>query len=107
MISLKIAIYSIFLLREVSVSVTVSKDKRNDSFPYLLKQEKNVKEDTAKAADHLMTTRLLRTLKDNYDLGYDTLDDFKERYKLVFFDHFGSETIEAIELIEKELDKKK
>lgn len=67
----------------------------------------NVKEDTAKAADHLMTTRLLRTLKDNYDLGYDTLDDFKERYKLVFFDHFGSETIEAIELIEKELDKKK
>ena len=67
----------------------------------------NVKEDTAKAADHLMTTRLLRTLKDNYDLGYDTLDDFKERYKLVFFDHFGSEPIEAIELIEKELDKKK
>lgn len=67
----------------------------------------NVEEDTAKAADHLMTTRLLRTLKDNYDLGYDTLDDFKERYKLVFFDHFGSEPIEAIELIEKELDKKK
>lgn len=67
----------------------------------------NVKEDTAKAADHLMTTRLLRTLKDNYDLGYDTLDDFKERYKLVFFDHFGNEPKEAIELIEKELDKKK
>lgn len=67
----------------------------------------NIKEDTAKAADHLMTTRLLRTLKDNYDLGYDTLDDFKERYKLVFYDHFGREPIEAIELIEKELDKKK
>lgn len=67
----------------------------------------NIKEDTAKAADHLMTTRLLRTLKDNYDLGYDTLDDFKERYKRVFKKHFGSEPIEAIELIEKELDKKK
>ena len=67
----------------------------------------NVKEDTAKAADHLMTTRLLRTLKDNYDLGYDTLDDFKERYKLVFFNYFDYEPIEAIELIEKELDKKK
>lgn len=67
----------------------------------------NVKEDTAKAADHLMTTRLLRTLKDNYDLGYDTLDDFKERYKLVFKKYFGYEPIEAIELIEKELDKKK
>lgn len=67
----------------------------------------NVKEDTAKAADHLMTTRLLRTLKDNYDLGYDTLDDFKKRYKDVFFAHFRSEPIEAIELIEKELDKKK
>ncbi len=67
----------------------------------------NVQEDTAKAADHLMTTRLLRTLKDNYDLGYETLDDFKERYKLVFSDHFGCEPIEAIELIEKELDKKR
>lgn len=67
----------------------------------------NIKEDTAKAADHLMTTRLIRTLKDNYDLGYDTLDDFKERYKLVFYDHFGREPIETIELIEKELDKKK
>ncbi len=67
----------------------------------------DVKVDTAKAADHLMTTRLLRTLKDNYDLGYDTLDDFKERYKTLFYLYFDNEPTEAIELIDKELDKKK
>lgn len=67
----------------------------------------NVEEDTSKAADHLMTTRLLRTLKDNYDLSYDTLDEFKEQYKTVFAKHFDQEPKEAIELIEKELEKKK
>ncbi len=67
----------------------------------------DVKVDTAKAADHLMTTRLLRTLKDNYDLGYNTLDVFKERYIKIFRMHFNHDPKEAIELIEKELDKKK
>ena len=67
----------------------------------------NIKEDTAKAADHLMTTRLLRALKDNYDLGYDTLDDFRERYKKIFYRHFQYAPSEAIDLIENELKKKK
>ena len=64
-------------------------------------------EDTAKAADHLMTTRLLRVLKDNYDLGYDTLDKFKNDYVEVFFDHFEKEPEEAIKLFKEELEKKK
>ena len=62
--------------------------------------------DTAKAADHLMTTRLLRTLKDNYDLNYDTLDTFKQDYVKIFCDHFVYDPQEAIELFDKELKKK-
>ena len=62
--------------------------------------------DTAKAADHLMTTRLLRTLKDNYDLNYDTLDTFKQDYVKIFCDHFVYDPQEAIEFFDKELKKK-
>lgn len=67
----------------------------------------DIEEDTAKAADHLMTTRLLRTLKDNYDLSYDTLDKFKNDYVRLFSGHFILDPVEAIELFDKELDKKK
>lgn len=67
----------------------------------------NVAEDTAKAVDHLVTTRLFRILKDNYDLSPDTLDEFKERYKRLFCGRFKYEPTEAIELIKKELDKKR
>lgn len=67
----------------------------------------NVAEDTAKAVDHLVTTRLFRILKDNYDLSPDTLDEFKERYKRLFYGRFKYEPTEAIELIKKELDKKR
>ena len=63
--------------------------------------------DTAKAADHLMTTRLLRTLKDNYDLGYNTLEEFKKTYVKRFCDYFIEEPKEAIDFLDKELNKKK
>lgn len=64
-------------------------------------------EDLAKAADHLMTTRILRTLKDNYDLDYDPLDRFKTDYVAIFSKHFYTEPKETIELIDRELGKKK
>ena len=68
----------------------------------------DVKTDLAKAADHLMTTRLFRTLKDNYDLSYDTLDEFKNIYIRVFKKHFfDKKPTEAIDFIDRELDKKK
>ena len=66
------------------------------------------KTDLAKAADHLITTRIFRTLKDNYDLSYDALDEFKNLYILIFKKHFFEKApIEAIDFIEKELAKKK
>lgn len=62
--------------------------------------------DTAKAADHLMTSRLLRTLKDNIDISNDALDEFKEKYKDIFSTHFDIEPEETIDLIENELAKR-
>ncbi len=68
----------------------------------------NEKDDIAKAADHLMTTRLFRTLKDNYDLSYDNLDEFKTSYTREFKSHFfGKEPEEAIAFFDRELEKKK
>ena len=66
----------------------------------------NIELDTAKAADHLMTTRLLRTLKDNYDLNYNTLEEFKKDYVNYFLDYFVDDPKEAIALFDKELAKK-
>lgn len=67
----------------------------------------DVLEDTLKAADHLMTTRILRTLKDNYDLSYDALDTFKKVYISRFNKYFIGNPQEAIDLFDKELEKKK
>ena len=68
----------------------------------------NEKDDIANAADHLMTTRLFRTLKDNYDLSYDNLDEFKTSYTREFKSHFfGKEPEEAIAFFDRELEKKK
>ncbi len=62
--------------------------------------------DLAKAADHLMTTRLLRSLKDNFDLSIDALDEFKEHYEDRFIEYFSAEPEEALELIDTERRKK-
>lgn len=64
------------------------------------------KGDIAKAVDHLMTMRMLRTLKDNYDLSYDALEEFKTRYVELFKKHFGSEPEDAKWLLDSELKKK-
>ena len=53
-----------------------------------------------------MTTRLLRTLKNNFDIDYSALNKFKENYELIFTSHFNVEPIEAKELIDRELIKK-
>ena len=64
-------------------------------------------DDVAKAADHLMTMRMLRTLKDNYDLSYEALDEFKTSYVTLFKKYFASDPMDAKALFDIELDKKK
>ena len=51
----------------------------------------NSDQDLAEAADHLITSRLLRVLERKYGLDYDSIDKFKERYVNMFKGHFGND----------------
>lgn len=63
--------------------------------------------DLAKAADHLVTSRLLRTLKDRYELNSDSLKKFKAEFVALFELHFnGKKPVRAMELLDKEIEKK-
>lgn len=67
--------------------------------------------DLAQAADHLITSRVLRNLKDKYQFTKDSLEKFHVDYSILFGAHFGpkDETPEptiANSLLEVEIKKK-
>lgn len=63
--------------------------------------------DLALAADHLITTRLFRTLKNRYDLDKANLTKFKEDYTDLFEKRFNSiAPTFATDLLNAEIDKK-
>jgi hypothetical protein len=68
--------------------------------------KKNNKQDLASAADHLITSRLFRSLKNRYDLDKNNLSSFKKDYVDLFKKRFDSEPKFAIELLDIELNKK-
>ena len=49
----------------------------------------------ATAADHLITTRLFRTLRNRYDLEKNTLQTFKEKYDGLFSNAFSKNSPES------------
>lgn len=63
-------------------------------------------ESLAKAADHLITTRLFRTLRNRYDLEKNSLQTFKEDYDKLFKAHFNFEPRFADILLTEEIEKK-
>lgn len=63
-------------------------------------------ESLAKAADHLITTRLFRTLRNRYDLEKNSLQTFKEEYDKLFKKHFTFEPTFADRLLTEEIEKK-
>jgi hypothetical protein len=69
-------------------------------------QEKERKSDLAVASDYLITSRLLRTLKNRYDLDKNNLSSFKEDYVKHFKQKFGVEPRFAEELLDAEIKKK-
>lgn len=69
-------------------------------------QENERKSDLAVASDHLITSRLFRTLKNRYDLDKNNLTAFKEDYIKLFKERFGYEPEFAKELLNSELKKK-
>ena len=61
----------------------------------------------AEAADHLITSRLFRSLKNRYDLTVDNLEDFQKKYNKLFSDTFkNQEPVEGNKLLDAEIRKK-
>ena len=69
--------------------------------------EEKVEESLAKASDHLITRRLFRTLRGNYDIGREDLKKFKDDYENAFFSTFNDFPHIAIEFLDKEIKNKK
>jgi len=62
--------------------------------------------DISNAVDHLVTSRLFRTLKNRYDLDKNNLSNFKKDYVELFKKNFVHEPKFAVELLDVELSKK-
>lgn len=61
----------------------------------------------AEAADHLITSRLFRSLKNRYDLTVDNLEDFQKKYNKLFSDTFKNQVpVEGNKLLDAEIRKK-
>lgn len=69
-------------------------------------QEKERKSDLAVASDHLITSRLFRTLKNRYDLDKNNLTTFRDEYIKYFKERFGHEPNFAKDLLDSEIKKK-
>lgn len=63
-------------------------------------------ESLAKAADHLIATRLFRTLRNRYDLDKSNLQNFKSDFDKLFEAEFRQEPVIADEILNSEIDKK-
>lgn len=62
--------------------------------------------DFAVAADHLITSRLFRTLKNRYDLDKNNLSNFKKEYLELFNNQFNTNPEYAVALLDDEIKKK-
>jgi hypothetical protein len=61
----------------------------------------------AEAADHLITSRLFRSLRNRYDLTADNLEDFQKKYSKLFPEAFkNQEPVEGNRLLNSEILKK-
>jgi len=63
-------------------------------------------ESLAKAADHLIATRLFRTLRNRYDLDKHNLQTFKKSFDTLFVNAFNDEPVKSDDLLTSEIDKK-
>ena len=61
----------------------------------------------AEAADHLLTTRLLRPLQNHFELQPAQLDDFKTKYRKIFNNAFSQDPNYAVHFIEELINKKR
>lgn len=96
------------LLKEKNISIGNRFEKQARKFiTVFLATGNDHQADLATAADLLVTSRLLRTLKDRYDLTTEALQSFKGDYSAYFGLYFwGIKPTHGIELIDNEIKKK-
>lgn len=96
------------LLMDKGIGVGNRFEYQAEKFIGVFVESGNEKEkDTAIATDHLITSRLFRTLKNRYDLDKNNLDNFKNKYIELFDKTFKNQKPSfAIDLLDTEISKK-
>jgi hypothetical protein len=96
-----------YLLMEKGIGTGNRFDKQAKKFiSVFLASGTEPEKSLATSADHLITSRLFRTLRNRYDLDKANLTKFKDDYIKLFQTSFKSQPSFAIELLTSELDKK-
>jgi chromosome segregation ATPase len=97
-----------FLLFEKGIGVGNRFEYQAEKFIGVFVESGNDKEkDIAIATDHLITSRLFRTLKNRYDLDKNNLTKFKEDYVRLFQNTFKNQKPSfTIDLLDTEISKK-
>lgn len=97
-----------FLLLEKGIGVGNRLEYQAEKFIGVFVESGNDKEkDIAIATDHLITSRLFRTLKNRYDLDKTNLTKFKDEYVNLFEKKFANQKPSfTIDLLDTELSKK-
>lgn len=97
-----------FLLLEKGIGVGNRLEYQAEKFIGVFVESGNDKEkDIAVATDHLITSRLFRTLKNRYDLDKTNLTKFKDEYVNLFEKKFANQKPSfTIDLLDTEISKK-
>ena len=93
-------------MRNIGIGNRFGKQAERFISVYMAENEGSIA-DLAYASDFLITSRLLRTLKDNFLIKKQELVKFREDYKRFFSKAFKGNTPElALNMLSKEIDKK-
>ena len=92
------------LIDEKNIGVGNRFEKQADRFiSVFLASGRDKKEDLAVAADHLITSRLFRTLKNRYDLDKNNLQSFRDTFEILFEAEFEKKPEFANKMLDYEI----
>lgn len=96
------------LLEEQNIGIGNRFEKQAEKFitVFVASGSGDYQKDLAKAADHLITSRLLRTMRDRYELNKENLQSFRLSFEVIFEDYFKQKPTRALALLDDEIKKK-
>lgn len=95
------------LLTEKGIGIGNRLESQAEKFiSVFIESGKEKEKDVAKAVDHLISSRLFRTLKSRYDIDKANMTKFKDDYVKLFNSYFNQHPNFAIELLNTEISKK-